>query len=169
MWIGFAGIVVNCEYKRGMILRAPFTQLYVHLVWSTWDRLPLITDVIKRRLMTAIIAKCKQLGADVIAIELMPDHAHLLVRFPPTLAISLLAKEVKGSSSHFVNKELDPEALFKWQGAYGAFTLRTRDVPAIKGYIANQQRHHADGDVVTAWEPPSPSSSGAEEMPPRDY
>ncbi len=133
-------------------MRAPFTDLYVHLVWTTWDRLPLITPAVKEPLAAAILAKCRQLGAVPIAIGLMPDHAHVLVKLPPTLPVSDLAKEVKGASSHLVNHLPQRDAAFKWQGAYGAFTLARDGVPAVKEYIGNQERHHGGGSVVEGWE-----------------
>ncbi len=65
-------------------MRAPYTQLYPHCVWATWDRLPLITPNIEGRLYAAIAAKCLELKCDMIAIGGIEDHVHLLVRFPTT-------------------------------------------------------------------------------------
>ena len=129
-------------------MRAPFTQLYVHLVWATWDRLPLITPGIREPLTAAMVAKCRELGAELLAVGVMPDHAHLLVRLPATLAIATLVKEVKGASSHLVTHVITPGADFKWQGAYGAFTLAKEDAPVLRAYILGQERHHAEGGIV---------------------
>ena len=78
------------------------------------------------------------------------DHVHLLVRFPTTLSVAKLAKEVKGVSSHLVTHVLRPGEFFKWQGGYGAFTLRKKDVPVVQRYIQKQKEHHQMGTEI-AW------------------
>lgn len=135
-------------------MRAPFTQLYVHLVWSTWDRLPMITQAIKEPLMATIVAKCRELRVEPLAVGLMPDHAHLLVRLPSTLAVATLVKEIKGVTSHMVTHTIAPDAPFKWQGGYGAFTLAKDDVPVVEVYINNQDRRHDKSGIVEEWETP---------------
>ncbi len=133
-------------------MRAPYTQLYLHLVWATWDRLPLITEAIEPRLYAAIAEKCRELKCVPLAIGGTADHVHLLVRLHTTVAVATLAKEVKGSSSHLVTHEITPGEFFKWQGAYGAFTLRKEDVPVVESYIENQKQHHATGELWEEWE-----------------
>ncbi len=130
-------------------MRTPYTQLYLHLVWATWDRLPLITPDIEPRLYAAIAQKCRELKCVPLAIGGTADHLHLLVRLHTTVSVARLAKEVKGSSSHLVTHEIAPGEFFKWQGTYGAFTLRKREVPVVKRYIENQKQHHAAGGL---WE-----------------
>ena len=133
-------------------MRAPYTQLYVHVVWATWDRLPLISPVLEPRIYGAIVEKCGALKAFVLAIGGMPDHVHLLVRLPTTLAIAELVKGVKGSSSHLVAQVAMPNEFFKWQGAYGAFTLAKADIERGTHYIQGQKLHHADGQLYAEWE-----------------
>jgi len=77
---------------------------------------------------------------------------HLLVRLHATTAVADLAKGVKGSSSHLVTHEIMPNGFFKWQGAYGAFTVWKADVPVVKAYIERQREHHAGGDTRDEWE-----------------
>ncbi|PKO20263.1 MAG: transposase [Chloroflexi bacterium HGW-Chloroflexi-1] len=133
-------------------MRTPYTQLYLHLVWATWDRLPLITETIEPRLYAAIAEKCRELKCIPLAIGGIADHAHLLVRLHTTVAVATLAKEVKGSTSHLVTHEIAPGQFFKWQGAYGAFTLRKSEVPVVQGYIERQKEHHAEDDLWEDWE-----------------
>jgi putative transposase len=134
-------------------MRAPYTQLYVHTVWATWDRLPLITPTLEPRIYGAIIEKCRALKAYPLALGGMPDHLHLLVRLPATLAVAELIKGVKGSSSHLVAQMITPGEFFKWQGAYGAFTLGKAEVDRCIDYIRGQKQHHATGGQLQAdWE-----------------
>ena len=133
-------------------MRAPYTQLYLHLVWSTWDRLPLVTADIEASLYTAIAEKCRELGCLPIAIGGVEDHVHLLVRFPTTIAVARLVKEVKGSSSHLVTHVLKPGLFFKWQGSYGAFTVAKDGIISVETYIRRQKEHHQRGTLQGEWE-----------------
>jgi REP element-mobilizing transposase RayT len=129
-------------------MREPYTQLYVHLVWATWDRHPLITPLLEPRIYAAIAEKCRELKCVPIAIGGTEDHIHLLTRFHTTVSIATLVKEVKGMSSHLVTHAIMPETFFKWQGAYGAFTIRKSEVPHVKAYIENQKNHHAEKSLI---------------------
>ena len=133
-------------------MRAPFTQLYLHCVWATWDRLPLITPQIETQLYSAINAKCKELKREPLAIGGIEDHLHLLVRFPTTLAAASLVKEVKGASSSMTTHEIAPTGFFKWQGAYGAFTVSKEVVPKGCEYVLERKKYHAIKSVFEAWE-----------------
>ncbi len=133
-------------------MRAPYTQLYLHCVWATWDRLPLISPEIEAALYKAIIAKAHELKCGVVAIGGTVDHVHLLARFPTTLAVATLVKEVKGNSSHFMTHVILPEQFFKWQGAYGAFTVSKSGVETVANYIQRQKTHHAENILIEDWE-----------------
>lgn len=122
--------------------------VFVHLVWATWDRLPLLTDDLTREVYRAIGAKCTELRAEVIAIGGVADHVHLLVELPATLTIAHLVGQVKGVSAHLINHRLTPGASFKWRGAYAAFSVSPRAVPRVVDYIARQQEHHAAGTAI---------------------
>ena len=69
-------------------MRAPYTQLYLHAIWATWNRLPLITADIELRLYGALNEKCRELKAYPLALGGIEDHLHLLVRLPTTLAVA---------------------------------------------------------------------------------
>jgi REP element-mobilizing transposase RayT len=88
----------------------------------------------------------------VLALNGMPDHVHLVVSFPTTTSIADLAKQVKGVSSHFVNEMLKPEAQFKWQGSYGAFTVSRWDLERAIEYVKRQKEHHLADDLYPEWE-----------------
>ena len=133
-------------------MRAPYTQLYLHAVWSTWDRLPLLTPHIESAVYATIMDKCQKLKCHVLGIGGIPDHVHLLVRLPTTLAVADLLKAIKGSSSHLITHEICPGEFFKWQGAYGAFTITKNFVPKIKSYVERQKEHHASGELWPEWE-----------------
>lgn len=133
-------------------MRANFTQLYVHCVWATWDRLPLIKPDLQQLVYAAIIHECEKLKCTVITIGGIEDHIHLLTGFPPTVNISELIKQIKGSSSHFITHEIKPNEFFKWQGSYGAFTVSYSEIDRVAHYIRNQAEHHLQKSIISSWE-----------------
>ncbi len=130
-------------------MRANRIELYVHLVWATWDRLPLITPQIEGSLYRCLGSEAKKMDCRVLAIGGMPDHVHVLTRIPATLPVSKLAQQLKGSSSHFVNHELVAQRSFKWMGVYGAFSVSRWDVKRVMAYINHQKQHHQANDLMT--------------------
>jgi len=131
-------------------MRHPRTLLYVHLVWATWERAPLITADIRERVYAVMQHHASQLGAQVIAIGGIEDHVHVLLRFPPTLAISVLVGRMKGASSFLAAQVLGHP--FRWQGAYGAFSLSRADVKRVRAYVLNQEQHHRAGTLSATLE-----------------
>jgi putative transposase len=126
-------------------MRQPFARMYVHLVWAPWDRLPLITPEIEPRIYRCITAEAHRLRAQVLAIGGIDDHVHVLVRYPPSVAISDLVKQMKGVSSRLVHDQIAPGGFFKWQGSYGTFSIAERDVSMVRRYVHRQKEHHRTG------------------------
>jgi REP element-mobilizing transposase RayT len=129
-----------------------FTQLHIHCVWGTWDRLPLITPDVQEVIYSAITKQCSDLGCKVIAIGGTVDHVHLLTGFPPKLTISELMQKAKGSSSHLITHEIKRHEFFKWQGGYGAFTVSHHLIEQTANYISNQATHHQQKSLIPDWE-----------------
>lgn len=126
--------------------------VYLHLVWTTWDRLPLIPSDKERTLHDCIAAVADKHRCRVIAIGGMPDHVHLLLKMPSTLQLGFLMQQLKGVSSRAANDELAFSATLKWRGSYAAFSVSRWDVPKIAAYINNQKQHHARGSTIEALE-----------------
>ena len=133
-------------------MRQSGSAVYVHFVWATWDRLPLLSPEVERAAHRAIAAKCSELGAEVIALGGVEDHVHLLVHLPSTICVG----QVKGAAAHLIaHVVLVHGGFFKWQGAYGSVSVSPRHVDAVARYIAHQRQHHADGTVSPGMELPS--------------
>ena len=127
--------------------------LFIHCIWATWDRLPLITETNERPIYRSIEAKCAELGVEVIAIGGVADHVHLLIEMPATENIAHVIKEIKGVSAHLIATELTPNDFFRWQGAYAAFSVGLEDIESVRHYILHQKEHHAAQNLIADWEP----------------
>ncbi len=72
----------------------------------------------------------------------MPDHLHLLIGMRPSQSLSDLIKQVKQSSSTWVNQRKLAVSKFTWQEGFSAFSYSKRDLPQVINYIRNQKEHH---------------------------
>ncbi len=129
-------------------------ELFVHLVWATYDRLPFIEDEWKENLFRELKNEAERVGCKVIEVGGIEDHVHLLIKIPATISIAEVVKQIKGASSLFVNDTIRPNLYFKWQGNYSAFTISRWDVKKVANYIRNQVQHHAEGTIKLALELP---------------
>jgi putative transposase len=137
-----------------------FWRTYYHIVWSTTDRLPLITENIEIELYEYIKNKCHALDCQLHAIGGIKDHIHLVISIPPSIAVSEVVRRIKGSSSHFANRikldgiQLeDRESTFAWQREYGVFSLGGQQLDRAIAYVMNQKEHHAQGSIKRFLEP----------------
>jgi REP element-mobilizing transposase RayT len=131
------------------------TELYLHLVWATYRRHPLVTPELQPRIYGAICDQCAKVRADVIAIGGMADHTHLLLRLPSTLSVADLARRVKGGSSHVADQAAGSRS-FRWQDGYGAFSVSRSIVPRVRSYVLHQERHHRDRTLSPTFERTAP-------------
>ncbi len=124
-----------------------FYQLVYHFTWSTKNRQPMITPEVEARLYPYIAYKCKELGYRLHAIGGTEDHLHVLLSLTPTQVVAEVAKNLKGASSHYINKESGLDALLYWQDGYGVVTLRQSEIPKVVKYIQQQKGHHQQGTL----------------------
>jgi putative transposase len=121
------------------------THMYVHLVWATYNREPLITGECESVVYDCIRQKCRELRCFALAIGGIEDHVHLLIRFRSATSIAHLVKHIKGSSSHFFANVLRPEVGFRWQGTYGGYTVAELQIDRVADYILQQKERHKSG------------------------
>jgi putative transposase len=114
------------------------------------DRLPLITPEICLPVYQAIHEQARRMGCEPIAIGGIEDHVHVLLTFPTTASLADVVKSMKGGSTHMVNHARRVGTFFKWQGSYGVFSVSRSDVPMVRAYVQNQERHHRENRLSPA-------------------
>lgn len=124
------------------LMPSAWTQNYYHAVFGTKQRVPWIGPDLHERLYPFLGGIVRSLNAQLIAGNGMPDHSHLLVRFPPDLAPSVLLREVKSRSSRWIHETFPDLADFRWQRAYGGFTVSRSGVEEVEAYIRSQAERH---------------------------
>lgn len=118
------------------------TQMFVQIVFAVSGRTNVIREIHREELeknICGIVAnkKCKSL-----AIYCNPDHAHIMVGLHPTVAVSDLTRDIKASSSKFINDKKWIVGKFAWQDGFGAFTYSKSQIDRVVKYIHNQPIHH---------------------------
>jgi putative transposase len=119
-----------------------YSQLYIQIVFAVNGRECFIKEAFREELqkyMAGIIANKKQ---KLFAIYCMPDHVHILVSMKPSLAISDLVRDIKSSSSGFINEKKWANNNFSWQEGFGAFSYHKSQANDVVKYIFSQPEHH---------------------------
>ncbi|MXO07353.1 IS200/IS605 family transposase [Flavobacterium sp. HBTb2-11-1] len=119
-----------------------FTKLWIHVIWATKNRRELIDFSIEKTLYDCIWQELTELGCPVRIINGMPDHVHVLFLQNPQKTISDIVKQIKGSSSHFMNRGEFILEKFAWQTGFAAFSVSESQLNAVCNYIKNQKEHH---------------------------
>ena len=118
------------------------TKLYLHIVFSTKHRQPLIDDKIQDALHEYLGGICRQLECYPIQIGGYYDHVHILCSLSKKITVIKLLEEIKKSSSKWAKTKGDDYGGFYWQDGYAAFSVSHLDLQAISEYIRNQHKHH---------------------------
>jgi REP element-mobilizing transposase RayT len=133
-------------------MRTVYFGVYIHCVWATWDRLPLITPNVEAALYAAVLDKAMEHQCQPIAIGGVEDHVHVLLKLHQTAAAADLLQGMKGASSHLATHVIAPGQFFKWQGGYGAFSVCRAELQTVRRYVENQKRLHAQGRTLVEFE-----------------
>ena len=116
---------------------------YIHIVFSTKHRQPLITEGIENELYAYLGGICKNLECHPIKVGGYTDHIHILCMLSKKIALMKLLEEVKSHSSKWIKTKGEEFGNFYWQDGYGAFSVNPSEVDRVINYIANQKEHHS--------------------------
>jgi REP element-mobilizing transposase RayT len=118
------------------------SQLYVHLIFSTKHREPMLLSPARQDLHAYLAAILNNQDSPALKVGGMSDHVHALFRLSNNIALAKIVEEVKTSSSKWVKTQGRDLANFYWQSGYGAFSVSAAGVEEVVEYIAQQESHH---------------------------
>jgi len=117
--------------------------VYVHLVFSTKERRPLLRDKAVREALHAELGGIsKTLECPPIRVGGIEDHVHLLARLGRTITQADWVKELKRVSNLWLKDQGADYADFEWQGGYADFSVSQSNLDRVTAYVANQEEHH---------------------------
>jgi REP element-mobilizing transposase RayT len=119
-----------------------YTSLHYHIVFSTRNREPWLSEAIRQRLWPYLAGIARENAMKADSIGGVADHVHALIAIAPRIAVAKAMQLIKGASSHWIKGEFPNTAAFAWQDGYGAFTISETQVEIVRRYIRNQAEHH---------------------------
>lgn len=119
-----------------------FNKIWVHTIWSTKGRLPLIDPRFEDVLFNFIGEQLREAGCPARIVDGMPDHVHCLFVLNPLRSISEIVKLVKGGSSHYLNGTNLTKEKFAWQKGYAAYSVSESQLEKAFHHIRNQKQFH---------------------------
>lgn len=121
-------IVYSCQY---------------HVIWCPKYRRSVLIDGVDERLKVILQDVADETGSEILEMEIMPDHVHLLLSVDPQYGINKLIKAMKGRSSNLLRKEfpwLKSRIPSLWTNSYFCATVGGATLEAVKQYIENQKK-----------------------------
>ena len=119
-----------------------FNKIWIHAIWATKERIPLISSGVEKKVYEIISAQLRELSCPVRTINGMRDHIHCLFLLNPQKSVAEVLKQIKGSSSHYINQSNLIAEKFAWQTGYAAYSVSESVVERVYQYIKNQKQHH---------------------------
>ena len=120
-------VVYSCEY---------------HVIWCPKYRRKVLVGDVAERLETLVREAAAEQQSDIIELEVMPDHVHLLIEVDPQYGMHRLVKQIKGNSSRVLRQEF-PKIKSRlptlWSNSHFVSTVGGAPLAIIKQYIESQQ------------------------------
>lgn len=116
---------------------------YIHIVFSTKYRQPLIHPPVEAELHSYLGGTCNKLDCQSIKVGGYTDHIHILCMLSKKIALMKLMEEIKLHSSKWIKTKGEEYSNFYWQDGYGAFSVFPDEIDTVIAYIANQHERHS--------------------------
>ena len=128
---------MKCKSNNNVVYSCKY-----HVVWCPKYRRKVLVDGVDERLKEIAQAVAGEMRFEIIEMEVMPDHVHMLVEVDPQLGIHKAVKRIKGRSSHDLREEfpwLKRRLPSLWTNSYFVSTVGGAPLAIVKQYIENQK------------------------------
>lgn len=115
---------------------------YYHVIWCPKYRRPVLNNGVDKRLKDIVKEICDSLQSELLEMEVMPDHVHLVVSCDPQFGIHKLVKQIKGKSSRLLREEfpsLRSRLPTLWTNSYFVTTVGGAPLETLKKYVESQK------------------------------
>jgi REP element-mobilizing transposase RayT len=120
----------------------PWIRVWLHFVWSTYNREPWLTDAVRSKVFEHIKQNAKAKGIFIDCIGGFTDHVHCLISLGSDQNIEKIMQLLKGESSFWINKNKLTKTRFAWQEEYFVVSVSEDSLANARRYISNQEAHH---------------------------
>lgn len=128
---------MRCKSNRNVVYSCKY-----HVVWCPKYRRPVLVNGVDGRLKDIIRETCAEIHAELIEMEVMPDHVHLLVEVDPQYGIHRAVRLIKGRSSRLLRDEypwLKSRLPTLWTNSYFVSTVGGAPLKTVRQYIESQK------------------------------
>jgi REP element-mobilizing transposase RayT len=119
-----------------------FVKIYLHTVWSTKDRIPLLNNKIRSQVFDHIRENAMAKEINIDFVNGVSDHVHCLISLKVDQTIAKVMQLIKGESANWINKQNLLGSSFRWQDEYFAVSIGESQIDAVRKYIKDQEEHH---------------------------
>jgi putative transposase len=119
-----------------------YVRIWVHIVFTTKHREPILTTELRRKLIHHIKANAKGKGIFIESIGGWSEHLHLLISLGREQTIAKVAMLIKGESARWFNQQHFIRDKLYWQDDYFALSVSETQVNKVRSYIEGQEEHH---------------------------
>jgi putative transposase len=119
-----------------------FIKIWIHSIWATKGREPLLTKELRKQLFAHIVANAKTKNIYIDSLNGYTDHAHSLFALSADQSVSKIIQLIKGESSYWINKNELCLSHFEWQDEYFAVSVSESQLDTVRKYIRFQEYHH---------------------------
>ena len=113
-----------------------------HIVWCPKYRRKILVGNVEARLKELIVESCINMNVDIIEMEIMPDHVHILIEVDPQFGVHKVVKNIKGKTSKILRdefSELKTKLPTLWTNSYFISTIGGAPLEIVKQYIESQK------------------------------
>ncbi|PZR22954.1 MAG: IS200/IS605 family transposase [Citrobacter freundii] len=129
-----------------------YCRVWIHAIWATKNRAPFISSDIEQYIHNYILDELASHKCYPKIINGMPDHLHTLFLLNPKFALANIMKQMKGTSSEYINQNNLTSDRFSWQIGYCAYSVSESMVNRVFNYILRQKEHHQRKDFNTEFD-----------------
>lgn len=119
-----------------------YSKVYLHIIFAVKNHESLLPAIYLPRIHAYMGGIISKFGHYPCAIGGIDNHVHLMIGYNINQAVPDLVRNLKSSTSRFINDNHFTPFRFEWQTGYGCFSYSHTHVEAVCKYIRNQNEHH---------------------------
>jgi len=134
----------NKRYVLGIKNMAQsLSKIYIHIIFSTKNRFPFLQDEsLRAKLYAFMVGVSEKLDSPIIKIGGTSEHIHLICKLSRNYSVAEIVRELKRTSSKWIQDKAPLLKTFHWQNGYSVFSVSPSHIESVKKYLENQSEHH---------------------------
>lgn len=116
--------------------------IYIHAIWTTRNRAKLLSSVLRKVLLPAVIQSAGAGGIQVISFNGVEDHIHALIKLMPSQNIAEVIRQLKEISSGWINDSKLLQQAFEWDADYAVYSVSPSTIDKSIEYLQKQEAYH---------------------------